>query len=132
MSNNKILSSEMAEEIRMDILLGGDTQLIGDDGLRFIVIEKNILPDFPDTWYYAFKFVYNKERVHVFSFHSEGEMLDFYNRHLNDEAFIRQENQDEMEQYSYYPPWVEAIKKHSLQKCQIVYEPRIREMQQIA
>lgn len=126
------LTTTMIDDIRVDILLGGDTQLICDDGLRFIVIEKNIMKDFPLDCYFGFKFIYNKERVHVFQFDSEKDMLTFYEDNLK-RGFIRRENVDDIERgidnnkndYSYFPKFVEEIKKNSLQKCQIEYRSRL-------
>lgn len=126
------LSPETMDDIRVDILLGGDTQLICDNGLRFIVIEKNIMKDFPLDCYFGFKFIYNKERVHVFQFDTEKEMLTFYEDNLK-RGFIRRENVDDIERgidnqndYFYYPKWVEQqTKKNSLQKCQIEYRSRL-------
>lgn len=140
------LTTTLIDDIRVDILLGGDTQLICDDGLRFIVIEKNITKDFPLDCYFGFKFIYNKERVHVFQFDTEKDMLTFYEDNLK-RGFIRRENVDDIERgidnrenvddiergidnqgSFYYPKWVEhQIKKNRYQKCQIEYRSRLFE-----
>lgn len=124
------LSSEMIEDIRLDISLGGDTQLLCDNRLRFIVIEKNIMQDFPSDCYFGFKFIYNKERVHVFQFDTEEEMMKFYDDNLK-QGFSRRENVDEIEcgiehNHSYLPKWVEQqTKKNPILKCQIHYRSRL-------
>lgn len=90
-------------------------ELICDNRLRYLVVEKTTMEDFPEDCYFAFKFVYNKERVHVFQFNTEEDVLHFCSLQ---QGFTRKAPG------GVYPRWIENIKEN---KYQIKYRSRLME-----
>lgn len=125
-----MMTDEQKNDVMCDILLGGDTQMITDDGTRFILIEANVMPEFDANMikYFAFKFVYNKENVYLLEFAGDEEMLAFYERQLN-LGFRRRPNVDESgdNPEEYYPRWIKKATRHPsfTVKCQVIFKDRL-------
>lgn len=117
---NIVMTKEQIHAVRLDLELIGNTQLINDDGNRYIVIEKNILTECDKTVYFAFKFVYNKTNVYVCEFENEDEMLLFYEKSLK-RGFQRKP----CEMTNYYPKWLSQVRTQIDMKCQLEYKNRI-------
>lgn len=122
-----ILPNLVRDIIQEDIYIGGDTQLIDKDGLRFILIEKNIMNSFDKSVYFVFKYIYNKSHVYLYQLNTEEEIMEFYEKCLND-GFQRRPNPYDTDIVSenviinYLPKWIEDLQKNIMLKSQYIYK----------
>jgi hypothetical protein len=119
-----ILPNLVRDIIQEDIYIGGDTQLIDKDGLRFILIEKNTMDSFDESVYFVFKYIYNKSHVYLYQLNTEEEMMEFYEKCLSD-GFQRRPNPYDTVQenvMNYLPKWIEDLQKNVMFKSQYIYK----------
>lgn len=122
MGNTHIIMTEhLIEKVRSDLSMTGETKLVCDHGLRYIVIEKNIMPEFGEDTYFAFRHVYNKDNVYIYILQNEHDVFLFYERCLN-VGF------DSFLEYTHYPNFLRWVIDGNTQpsvKHQIIHKDRI-------